>query len=184
MAMPVTRRYTAADLASMPDDGQRYELIHGGLLVTPSPRYDHQAIVTRLIVELLTYLNPHGLLHDLIIAPADITLGPDTIVQPDLLVVDSTMVQRTRLWTDVTTIHLVIEVISPSTVRVDRGAKRQLYQEREIPRYWIVDGAKRHVEVVAANAQATVTERERLAWRHPALEDECVIDLVRLFDFP
>jgi Uma2 family endonuclease len=61
--------------------------------------------------------------------------------------------------------------------------KRQEYQAHGIPQYWIVDGMERHVEVWTSAARAPVIERERLTWRHPALDQECVIDLLKLFDF-
>jgi Uma2 family endonuclease len=183
MAMPLTRHFTAADLATMPDDGQRYEIVGGELLVSPAPALRHQTIVTRLLVALLPYLNVHGLAEQLLTPPVDITLGPDTVVQPDILVADTAAAQRTERWIDVTTLFLVVEVISPSTARNDRSTKRPEYQAYGAPQYWIVDGEHRHVEVWTPDAQAPVIERERLAWRHPALEDEGVIDLVKLFDF-
>jgi Uma2 family endonuclease len=183
MGMPRPDHFTAADLATMPDDGQRYEVINGELLVTPASALRHQTIVTRLLAELLPYLQAHGLADQLLTPPADITLGPDTLVQPDLLVADTAASQRTGKWTDVTTLFLVIEVISPSTARNDRTIKRRAYQRYGVPHYWIVDAELRRVEVWTPDAQAAVIERERLVWRHPGLRDECTIDLVRLSDF-
>lgn len=183
MGMSVTRRFTAADLATMPDDGLRYEVVRGELLVTPAPFPPHQKIVTRLMLLVGQYLGSHGLADQLRTSPADITLGPDTLVQPDLLVADTAMADRTRSWTDVTELFLVIEVLSPSTARADRLLKRLDYQAYGIPQYWIVDGDERQVEVWTPEAQAPDIARDRLVWRHPSLDDECVIDLVRLFDF-
>jgi Uma2 family endonuclease len=183
MAMPVTRHFTAADLATMPDDGQRYEIVRGELLVTPAPGGRHQPIVTRLFLLVARYLDDHGLLDQLLTPPADITLGPDTLVQPDLLVADTAAFLRSGKWLDVSTLFLVVEVISPGTARTDRILKRPEYQQHGVPQYWIVDGDQRHVEVWTPDAHAPVIERGRLAWRHPVLDGECVIDLVRLFDF-
>ena len=183
MAMPVTRHFTAADLAAMPDDGQRYELVRGELLVSPAPRVDHQAIVAWLFGELRDYLRPRGLVRQLLMAPADLTLGPNTIVQPDLFVADTTAVRRTKRWADITVLFLTVEVSSRSTARFDRTVKRPEYQQYGIPQYWIVDGDQRQVEVWTPDATEPVIERQRLTWRHPSLDDECVIDLVKLFDF-
>ena len=183
MAMPVTRHFTAADLASMPDDGQRYEIVRGELLVSPAPGVDHQTIVARLFGELRDYLKPHGVVDQLLMAPADITLGPDTIVQPDLFVADTAAGHVTKRWTDITTLFLAVEVSSPTTARFDRTIKRPEYQQYGIPQYWIVDGDQRQVEVWTPDARAPIIEREQLVWRHPALANDCVIDLVRLFDF-
>ena len=183
MAMPLAKHYTAADLAAMPDDGQRYEVVRGELLVTPVPGGRHQPIVTQLLSPLVRYLEAHGLLRQLLTPPADITLSFDTLVQPDLLVADTAAFLRSGKWTDVTELFLVVEVISPSSVRADRTLKRPEYQQHGIPLYWIVDGDQRQVEVWTPDAQAAVIERERLVWRHPAINDECVIELVRLFEF-
>lgn len=183
MAMPVTRHFTAADLATMPDDGQRYELVRGELLVSPSPSLRHQAIVNRLYRSVLHYLEPDGLADQVLMVSADLTFASDTVVQPDLFVADMAAGLSSGQWTDVTTLFLVIEVISPSTARADRTVKRLAYQQHGIPQYWIVDGDQRQVEVWTPDAQAPVTLRDQLVWRHPALGTDCVIDLVRLFDF-
>jgi Uma2 family endonuclease len=183
MVMPRTDHFTAADLATLPDDGQRYEVIDGELFVTPAPGGRHQLIVTRLMGFLLPYLSAGGLQDQLLTSPADITLAVDTLVEPDLLVADTTSFVRSGKWTDVTTLFLVIEIVSPSTARTDRTLKRRAYQQHGVPRYWIVDPDQRQVEVWTPGAQAAAIERERVAWQHPALEDACMIDLVRLFNF-
>lgn len=183
MAMPVTRHFTAADLATLPDDGQRYEIVRGELLVSPAPGGWHQLLVAQLFGELRDHLKPHGLMKQLLMAPADITFADDTVLEPDLFVADTAAMLRSGKWTDVTTLFLVIEVISPSTGRADRTLKRPEYQAHGVPQYWIVDRGQRQVDVWTPDAQAPVIEREQLVWRHPTLEDECVIDLVRLFDF-
>lgn len=183
MAMPGTRHFTAADLAMMPDDGQRYEIVRGELLMTPAPGGRHQPIVTRLLLALGQYLEAHGLADQLLTSPADITLTYDTLVQPDLLVADTATFIQSGKWTDVTRLFLVVEVTSASTARNDRTLKRPEYQKHGIPQYWIVDGDQRHIEVWTPDAEAPVIEREWLEWRHPMLGDQCVIDPVKLFDF-
>lgn len=59
MAMPVvpeSRRYSVAEVLEFPDDGNRYEVVQGELLVTPAPRTRHQVIVARLLHRLNDYL--------------------------------------------------------------------------------------------------------------------------------
>ena len=183
MSMPLTRHYTGADLATIPDDGHRYEVLRGELLVTPAPGGWHQVTVARLFAALLPYVQVNGRADQLLMAPVDITFGQDTVLEPDLFVADTDAFLRSGRSTDVTTLFLVIEVLSPSTSRADRTLKRPEYQQHGVPQYWIVDGEQRHVEVWTPDAQAPVIERERLVWRHPALADGCVIDLAKLFDF-
>lgn len=85
MAAPIY--YNADMVRALPDDGKRYEVVYGELLVTPVPRSWHQALVKRLSYELERYLRsvPVG---ELMNAPADISWGADVLVQPDVFVVD------------------------------------------------------------------------------------------------
>ncbi len=180
MAMPIPHHYTAEMVRALPDDGNRYETVHGELLVSPAPRVSHQEIAKRLLAALLAYLGPdHG--GDLLMSPADISFGPDTLVQPDLFVGDLARAHRTGRWSDLGDLYLVVEVLSPGTARADRFVKRRLYQHERIPEYWIVDADNQQVEVWTPDAVEPRVERERLVWRHPLLGAASEIDLVTLF---
>ncbi len=181
MVMPAITHYTAEMVRALPDDGNRYETVHGELLVSPAPGGRHQYVLMQLIDVLLGYLRRHRLQKQLLAAPADISFDADTLVQPDLFVADTTTFLRTFDWKDITALHLVIEILSPSSHRADRITKRRLYQEQQIPYYWIVDLEQRQVEVWTPDATAPIIERERLVWRHPAATSECVVDLAELF---
>ena len=79
MAAPV---YHSADMVrALPDDGNRYETVHGELLVTPAPRLTHQRIVVRLTVALDDYVRRHQV-GEVLASPADLSWGPDILVQP------------------------------------------------------------------------------------------------------
>jgi Uma2 family endonuclease len=181
MAMPHARPYTVADLAAMPDDGQRYEIIDGELFVTPAPTPGHQMVLTPLIISLHSYLAAHGLQRQLLTAPADVTLGENTLVQPDLLVADTSTVLRSNDWTDLTTLYLVVEVTSPSTARTDRTRKRIAYMQSRVPTYWVVDPASRQIEVWTPDAADAVVHHEACEWRHPLATQIVVIDVEALF---
>jgi Uma2 family endonuclease len=180
MAMATPDSFTADDVRALPDDGKRYETVHGELLVTPAPGGLHQPVLMRLIVALTPYLISNGRIAELLTAPADITFGLDSLVQPDLFVADTRAFLHSGDWRDVTTLHLVIEILSPSTVRADRVTKRRLYQERGIAEYWVVDIEQRQVEVWTPEARSPRVERERLVWRHPELKAECAIEVKAL----
>lgn len=160
MAAPVY--YTADMVRALPDDGNRYETVHGELLVTPSPRLWHQEIVGRLFVALRDFLENHPVGH-VLQSPADISWSDDTLVQPDLFVADLGQV-RTLEWANVTTLLLVIEVLSPSSARYDRFTKRRLYQEVRVPTYWIVDPDERQVEVWTPDLRFPQIHRQRVLW--------------------
>jgi len=181
MAMPVAKhRFTADEIRAFPDDGNRYEVVHGELLVTPAPSGRHQRVVTRLNRILDAYLMQHGR-EELFAVPADISWDNATLVQPDLFVGDFDRFRQTFDWADIRTLHLVIEVLSPSTRRADRGPKKRLYQEQRIPQYWIVDVEKKCVEVWTPDATEARVERREVRWRHPALTSDCVVDLEVVF---
>ena len=179
MGMAAPMYYTAEMVRALPDDGNRYETVYGELLVTPSPRLWHQAIVARLLVALNNYLEQHkvGLVLQ---SPADISWSDDTLVQPDLFVADLEEV-RTLDWSEVQTLQLVIEVLSPTTSRYDRFTKRRLYQEQKIPYYWIVDPDRRVVEVWTPEAELPALERAALRWEPLGSGEPFVLGLAQLF---
>ena len=179
MGMAAPTYYMADMVRAMPDDGNRYETVHGELLVTPAPRLWHQAIVTRLTVDLYRYLEaqPVGIaLH----SPADISWSEDTLVQPDVFVADLDQA-RTLDWLEVKTLLLVIEVLSPSTARYDRFTKRRLYQEVEIPAYWIVDPDRRLVEQWTPDRELPDIEQREVTWHPAGAAHAFTINLEELF---
>ncbi|HEY7681787.1 MAG TPA: Uma2 family endonuclease [Gemmatimonadales bacterium] len=161
MAAPIY--WTAEMVRALPDDGNRYEVVHGELLVTPAPRPAHQLIAARLVAALSSYLerNPIGVV---LASPADISWGRrDVLVQPDVFVV-ALEDARTLEWERMRRLLLVAEVLSPSTTRADRFVKRRRYQDAGVPVYWIVDADARQVEAWTPEAEFPEVERTRLAW--------------------
>lgn len=179
MGMPATRYYTAEMVRALPEDGKRYETVHGELLVTPSPRAIHQLVVLRLTVALVDYLRSNRV-GGLFFAPADISWTPDTLVQPDVFVADLEEA-RTLDWSRMKTLLLAVEVLSPSSARADRFTKRRLYQEQGIPLYWLVDPDARMVEVWKPGAMFPAVEGERIVWQPEGAVESCEIVLAELF---
>src|SRR3954469_8788645 len=107
--LPRGRALTRADLERMPDDGHRYELVDGTLVVTPAPSPRHQIVLARLH-RLLADACPADLL--VLFAPLDVTLDDSTVLQPDLLV--SSAADFTDRDLPVAPL-LALEVLSPST---------------------------------------------------------------------
>ena len=150
MAMPasVRRRWTRAEVLTLihsaTDAAPRYELVDGQLLVTPSPGGPHQFAVAELNRLLGNWLldQPVGRVAG---DPLDFELEPGTILRPDVGVVP--LHEKRRLLTEMPgrELMLVVEVLSPSSARFDRGEKRELYQRR-VPEYWIVDLDARRFE--------------------------------------
>lgn len=180
MGMPDTaRRYTVDQVLAFPDDGNRYELVDGELLVTPAPAFRHQKVVIELCMRIGPYLKRHAGLAELCISPADISWDREQLVQPDLFVVPAGEV--TSSWTSVRTLLLAVEVISPSSARGDRLTKRRLYQRQGVATYWIVDPDARLVEVWHPEDHRPEIVTDALKWRVTPDAEELVIDLAELF---
>lgn len=180
MGMPASARYYTAEMVrALPDDGNRYETVHGELLVSPSPCALHQLVLGRLYRTLGDYLDAQRI-GGLFFSPADISWGPDTLVQPDLFVVRYDEA-RTLEWARMQRLLLAIEVLSLGSTRADRFTKRRLYQEQKIPAFWIVDADQRQVEVWAPDAIFPVVEQERLRWQPTGAGQACAIELMELF---
>jgi len=135
--------WTGERVRALPDEGLRYELVDGELLVTPSPGWTHQTAVAALFRRLDGYVGSSAL-GWVRFAPADISLGEDEVLQPDLFVIPAAL--NPRSWQEVRALLLVIEVLSPGTARYDRLIKRRRYQRAPVPEYWIVDLDARLVE--------------------------------------
>ena len=134
------REWTREERDQLPDDGNRYELIDGALVVTPSPKLPHQRGVGRLY-SLLAAACPEHL--EVFVAPLDITIDAQTVVQPDVLVarVDQ-LSDRDVMGAPV----LAVEVLSPSTQVVDRNLKLDRYERAETPAYWLLDPERRRLQ--------------------------------------
>ena len=179
MRMAATTFYTADMVRALPEDGQRYETVHGELLVTPAPQAWHQEIAFRVAVALREYCGRCGIGH-VMMSPADISWSSDTLVQPDVFVVDLAEA-RTLDWSRMQHLLLAVEVLSPSSLRADRFTKRRLYQEVCVPVYWVVDPVRHEIEVWTPDATFPAAERERVTWRPEGAGEEFVLELRELF---
>jgi Uma2 family endonuclease len=131
--LPRGDQLTRADLDAMPDDGRRYELLDGAVVMSAAPNNRHQGIVNRLIVALNAAASANVRVRT---APFDVVLSDHTVVEPDVLVARARDLDEAGLSGPPL---LAIEVLSPSSRRRDLGIKRDLYAESGCPSYWVVD---------------------------------------------
>ena len=181
MGMPVPKiRYTVDALDTMPDDGNRYEIIDGELFVTPAPTRHHQRAQIAFVFRLLPFARAQGL--ELFVAPTDVRASDSTQTQPDILVLPLRFEGRdaTR-WEQMSRLLLAVEILSPATQRADREIKRAAYLANGVREYWIVDVAARCVERWTAATGTPVLERESLTWQPAVSSHPLEIDLVSLF---
>ena len=131
--LPFGRPLVRADLDDMPDDGHRYELVDGVLVVSPSPRPRHQDVVGALYVALRPACPAH---LKVMLGPLDVVLADDTVLIPDLFVAPREQFTDREL---PGAPLLAIEVLSPSTRRFDQLVKRERLEAAEVGAYWLVD---------------------------------------------
>jgi Uma2 family endonuclease len=181
MVMPnLKRQWTVADRDELPDDGNRYEVIDGELFVTPSPAWRHQEAVARLYRLIADYLDLEPVGHAFM-APADVVFSPKRGVQPDLFVVPLVDGRTPRHFDDVRRLLLAVEVLSPSTARADRVAKRVLYRDEQVGQYWIVDLDSRIIERSTPSELRPEILDSRLAWLPEGATRSLTIDLLAYF---
>ncbi len=181
MAMPLTHTEWTADMVrALPDDGQRYEVIDGELFVSPAPSLDHQYALGQLFSYLKEYLQRSGV-GFAFFAPADVEFSPRRYVQPDLFVSLPVEGRRPREWTSMPGLLLAVEVLSPSTSRLDRVRKRRLYMEEGVPEYWIVDLDARVVERWRQNETRPDVLDQSLEWLPPGAIEAFALDLRQFF---
>ena len=143
---PAARRWTYAEFARLPDDGNRYEIIGGDLFVTPAPRPLHQEITGRLGDLLRPFVREHGLGRALA-GPIDVLFAEGDYLEPDFIFVRQ---DRIGIFTErglEGPPDLVVEIISSSTMARDRGIKRQRYAHYGVAEYWVLDARAKRIEI-------------------------------------
>jgi Uma2 family endonuclease len=127
--------WDADHLATLPDDGNRYELINGQLHVSAAPRPMHQLASSRLFTKLAGTLPA---LVEVLAAPIAWRIDGRTEVQPDLIVVPRTAIRPADTYLDDPPL-LAVEILSPSTRAYDLGTKLLTYNDAGLDAYWIID---------------------------------------------
>lgn len=151
MVQPAHVTWTYEDFCQLPADGRRYEILEGDLYVNPAPTTTHQTISKRLQFELMVQLERtgKGIVFD---APVDVIFSDKTVAEPDLLVVRPARRNIISERGIEGAPDLIVEILSPSTARNDRGVKSKVYAANGVAEYWIVDGSARRVELYSLGA--------------------------------
>ena len=133
------RPLTYEDLVQIPEDGKRYEVIGGELVVTAAPVKKHQKLAYRLTRVLGDHVD-EGALGELYFAPVDVRIDLNGIVQPDILFIRR---ERLHIYGEGSIVEgspdLIVEILSPSTRVVDLVRKANLYARGGVPEYWVAD---------------------------------------------
>lgn len=153
MSEATLHRWTHDDLARLPEDGKRYEIIRGGLCMTLAPSMRHQRVVARLHLLLGAFIEDHRL-GELYMAPADVRLSEHDVVEPDLFFIRTQNLGIIGEDFVAGAPDLVIEVASDSTRERDRTVKRELYESAGVREYWIVDPVAERITVHRREVEA------------------------------
>ena len=186
MAMPAQRapqrRWTEAESYAARDaapKGERWELVDGEVLVTPSPHWAHQRILAELFTLVRQYVRAQGL-GEAFFSPLDVRLEPGLVLQPDMLVVPAGELQRRS--DTIRRLLLAAEIVSPSSARYDRVTKRPHYQRHRVSEYWVVDDASRTIERWTPDDERPELLADRLVWHPAGAAQPFVLDLATFFE--
>ncbi len=144
-------KLTWNDYLRLPDDGRRYEILDGDVVVSPSAGSPHQGIQAALSCQLFLRIQRRGLGR--VFGDLDCELLAHDIVRPDLLVVLPAHYDRIARTRVLGTPDLVIEILSPGNKTRDRQQKRCRYEHAGTPELWLVDGDRKTITQFVHNGQ-------------------------------
>ena len=171
------KRWTLEELHSLPDDGNKYELVRGELFLTPPPTPGHETTASRLARILEPYVAKHQL--GFVYRPRAVVRFEGSEVEPDLMVRQPPAAPNVR-WEDMPVPILVVEIISDSTRRRDRGPKRDFYMDAGVAEYWIVDENAATITSVRKGKPDLVVH-DQLIWTPATADAPLAVDLSQVF---
>ena len=137
-------RHTVADFEKLPE-GTLCQLIDGEIIMSPSPLFEHQNIVSNLMFLMRTFIgkNQSG---KVIPSPMDVYLDESEVYQPDIIYISN---ENSKIIRD--RVHgapdLVVEILSPSNGYYDLVHKKKIYEQSGVKEYWIVDPMEKTVDI-------------------------------------
>ena len=144
--LDVKTRLTYADYLKTSDD-ERYELLNGELIMSPSPKEIHQDILSILHLQIGVFVRERSL-GKVYFSPFDVVLSDTDVVQPDLLFVSNERAAIITADNIQGAPDLVVEILSPATAGRDRTIKLDLYAQHGVKEYWIVDPVDKTITVL------------------------------------
>ena len=169
--------WTYAEYCRLPDDGNKYEVLDGEVLMCPAPGTRHQHVATNLFFEVRGHVIKHSL--GVILWDVDLLFVDGQFLRPDWLFVpasrrDGITDRGVEMAPD-----LVVEVLSPSSRKNDLVKKPRRYRDFGVPEMWVADPVRNLVHRFTAPGEDVV--RDVLAWRPPSGGPDLEIDLAKVF---
>lgn len=176
------RKYTYEDYLNLPDDGNRYEIINGELIMTASPVTSHQKVSIFLSTEIQVYVTKENI-GFVFYSPYDVIFDDKNIYQPDILFISK---ENKNIITEENikgSPDLIVEILSPSTAYYDLFEKKEVYEKFGVKEYWIVDPQKHWIEIFALkqNKYVLYSRTEKKGKVKSSLFKKLDIDASKLF---
>lgn len=144
---PRQGEWTYDDYLRLPDDGRRYEIIEGVLYVSNAPSHLHQHTVGKIFLALALYVEAMKS-GEVIVAPIEVHLpGIAKPVLPDLIFIAAANQPEPGFQYFAGAPDLVVEVLSPSTYRIDQSVKLDAYERAGVKEYWLANPKTRTITV-------------------------------------
>jgi len=170
------KQWTLEEVHSLPDDGNKYELVRGQLFVTPPPSFEHEHIGTRLARVLDRYVEAQGLGE--VFRPRAVMRFEGSETEPDLMVLPN--LEGAIDWDSMPIPILIVEILSASTRRRDLGDKRDFYLDAGVADYWIADPEQKTIRSIGSGRE-DIMASESLTWEPAGAAQPLVIDLSQVF---
>lgn len=170
-AIQKRQNWTYDDYVTLPDDLNIYEVIDGELFMSPAPTTKHQIVSMNMERKLDNYVKKQDagiILH----APIDVLLSPHTIVQPDIIFISKGNMSIITEKNIQGSPDLIIEILSPSTIRRDRIIKMKVYAKYHIKNLWLIDPDNQTLEVFELDKEMTYRLVSGIAY-----DEECRLSL-------
>lgn len=140
---PSRRAATIEEFWSLPESMLHTEYVHGEIIMAPAPTVPHQRILGNIYFQLRRFVTANNL-GECFFSPLDLVLPTGDVVQPDVIFLPVAEAEAAR---GAKRIHgtppLLVEILSPGSVRHDTLTKRALYERNGVGEYWIVDPDRR-----------------------------------------
>ena len=176
--LPERSMWTFADVAALPDDGNRYEILHGELLVTPLPSNGHQGVAAEIAYLVMQWCRTHT--EWSVLAPGGVFVSDTTWMEPDVAVYPTPRHMDTP-WREIPPPLLVIEILSRSTAKRDRHRKRPAYLACGVREVWLVDRLTRTIERWTRASEFPDVHRGSITWAPDANLPPMVVPELELF---
>ncbi|HMJ90359.1 MAG TPA: Uma2 family endonuclease [Candidatus Acidoferrum sp.] len=176
---------TRADYEGMPLGPPYFQVIEGDLITSPSPKFFHQSVALNIARIIGNFLDDHPI-GEVMIAPLDVFLSDINIFQPDVLFVSNERLSLIGEQGIEGGPELVVEILSPSTAKYDKGSKKKIYSRTGVQELWLIDPDAKTIQVfdLAADAETPIATHSAKSVFKSALLPGLKIDAKKIFREP